>query len=198
MFVTIYVWFHLNSLNLGIVQNSIFTAAKLKLITTKSKTVEKLPVTIITKKSHPIIDVWECSEYVSRSWTTSKMNLIFLIFMQVWLEIFRSLQEVMLSGLYNSHFWMKHTQNFPQTHVEGIHSFKVRREIMKDTKNDTLGNMGTFQKPLLTFQNWCYWYDSHFSEYYLGAIIYFTGLNRVINMMLIRIGSKPTSSVTVT
>lgn len=44
-------------------------------------------------------------------------------------------------------------QNFAQTHVEGIYSFKVRREIMKDIKNDTLGNMGAFQKPLLTFQN---------------------------------------------
>ena len=68
---------------------------------------------------------------------------------------------------------------------------------MKDNKNDTLGNMATFQKPLLTFQNRCYWYDSPFLEDSFGAIIHFTGLNQVINMMLIRTGSKPTSSVTV-
>ena len=42
-------------------------------------------------------------------------------------------------------------QSIPQTNVGSIYSFKVRIEIMKDTKNDFLGNMRTFQKPLLTF-----------------------------------------------
>ena len=53
-------------------------------------------------------------------------------------------------------------------HMWEVYSFKVRREITKVTKNDFLGNMDTFQKPLSTFQNWCYWYDFLFWSFLPG------------------------------